>query len=595
MKPQHKPSSLRSIVIIALALLIGLAWTLAADRVNAAPINPVADTIQPDTRCKDGLWSVGPCPSGYGLPTIEGWKNVTTALNATGTGQRIDVGGGNNDLTDLSTLDPGTLTPGSVVNVFHRPTAYQTKLVITQDGTETNPIIFNGVTDANGNRPHIDFNGATTANMIDGSAQWVAPYGGWVFTYTRDGGTFADPTEWVEIRNFRFTGANQNNTSDGATAYNKGAAALRFNEADNIKLIGNIFEDNGNGVYVHAGNRANNNFTVSGNKFVGNGVVSSFTEHNFYFQVTGTVPFSNIVEGNYFGPLRDGAIGTSSMKHRGTDLVFRYNTVICEERCLDLVELQDALVSHVYDTFTTQEILDRYRTSYVYGNQFIANDVAGHTAGYLIHIGMDTGTANADDQLFNSGSGTGQVMARGYQSPVYFYHNSIYLRSDGQFYHSIFDGDAVSAGISRYTVEIVAANNMIHAVDKASPYDTNLSHLRHTGQVTYQSGNVVFLENMTNSLLYEGRDNGASDDPDITIVGTLTQANAGLDPLYVTPEDIDLENIYLGIAAGSAAKNAAGALLAPMNAYPVLSQPIRASLGSGAESRLGTTSVGAFE
>lgn len=69
MKPQHKPSSTRSIAVLILALLIGLAWTIAVDRVNAAPVNPIADTRQPDKRCANGLWGVGKCLPGYEFNT----------------------------------------------------------------------------------------------------------------------------------------------------------------------------------------------------------------------------------------------------------------------------------------------------------------------------------------------------------------------------------------------------------------------------------------------------------------------------------------------------------------------------------------------
>lgn len=537
-----------------------------------------------------------------GNVALEGWTNVTRALSATGSGVRIDIGGGNNDHADLSTFDPGVLTPGSVVNIYHRAQPYNTKLVFHKDGTEANPIIINGVTDASGTRPQINCAGATTQNMQDGNAQWVAPYGCWVLTYSRDGGTWNDPTDWYEFRNLEMYGAGPENTSDGGIPYVNGAAPIRFNEADHIKLIGNIFRDNGNGIFIASGNRANGDFQIQGNKFIGNGVVGSYLEHNLYFQAVSDRPFSNVVEGNYFGPLRSGAIGNSSMKHRGTDLIFRYNTVICSQRCLDLVEVQDSLPNYVFTNFSAQEILDRYRTSYVYGNQFWADDTRGYTATYGIHVGMDTGTAHpTDDQLFSSNSGAAEnhVMARGYQSPVYFYNNSYYANNASQYFQSIFDGDAGSSGPSRHTVEIVAANNVIHFADTVPANQVYASHMRMTGQLTYQAKNLAFISGSAYATLNEGRDNLTSDDPDITIIGgaspTLTQGLTGIDPLFTDVSNADVEQISLKLQAGSSAIGQGGTLPFPMSNYPVLLQPVLAVDGGGAVTRASVNNLGAFE
>lgn len=545
-------------------------------------------------------WST--CLPGNIPPTgdITGWTNVTYALNATGSGTRIDVGGGNNDHVTLDTLDPTVLTAGSVVNIFYNVTAYNTKYVFHKSGTETNPIVINGVTDPTGKRPKIDFNGATTQNVEDSNLTWVAPYGGWTLTYSRKTGSFSDVVEWMEFRNLEMYGANAGNTSDGATSFVSGAAPIRFNEADHIKLIGNIFHDNGNGIFVHSA-RANSDYQIVGNKFMSNGVVGSFKEHNLYFQAVSDRVFSNVVEGNFFGPLITGALGMASMKHRGTDLIFRYNVIICEERALDLVELQDGLADFVYLNFTAQEILDRYRTSYIYGNQFWLDDARDYTAAYLIHVGMDTGTAHpTDDQLFSSSGGAaeGNVMARGYQSPVYFYNNSIFANSTTGFYKAFFDGDAVSAGVSRHTVEFVAANNIWHFADSTSPFNTNVSHLRHTGQVTYQAANHVYLEETANSTLNESRDGGATD-TDVTIIGgtgsTLTQATTGLDPLFTDVTNADLEQLSLKLQVGSAAIGQGVTLPAPMSNYPVEGQPVLASEGGGVAQRITTNNLGAYE
>jgi hypothetical protein len=595
----------KRIIIVFLVILATLVWgTLLVNTANAK-INPVVDTLVFDTQCAAGRLGNGTCPQGESPPPealINGWTNVTTAMDATGTGLRIDIGGGNNTFNDLSGLDPGTLTAGSVVNIFHRLQPYSTKLVFHKDGTEASPIVINGVTDASGNRPQINCEGATTQNMQDGSITWVAPYGCWVLTYSREDGEWNNPVEWMEFRNLEMYGASSEYTSDGGVPYYDIAAPIRFVEADHIKIIGNIFRDNGNGLFMTSGNRANMDYQIIGNKFEGNGVVGSYLEHNLYFQAVSDRPFSNVVEGNYFGPLRAGSSGNSSMKHRGTDLIFRYNTVICAQRCLDLVEAQDALPNYIFSTFSAQEILDRYRTSYVYGNQFWADDQRGFIATYGIHVGMDTGTANpTDEQLFsaNEGAAEGSPMARGVGSPVYFYNNSYYANNGGEYYQSIFDLDAGSSGQASFTGEVVAANNVIHFADTVPANQVYASHLRSAGQLTYQGVNVAFISGSAYTTLNEGRDLLDVDDPEITIIGasspTFLQAVTGLDPLFTDISNADIEQIDLSLQTGSSAIGVGVALPSPMSNYPVLGQPILPSLGGGVQSRITTTNLGAFE
>jgi hypothetical protein len=348
---------------------------------------------------------------------------------------------------------------------------------------------------------------------------------------------------------------------------------------------------------------ANGDFQIQSNKFIGNGVVGSYLEHNIYFQAVSDRPFSNVVEGNYFGPLRAGAIGNSSMKHRGTDLVFRYNVVNCQQRCLDLVELQDALPDYVYTNFTAQEILDRYRTSYVYGNQFWVDSSRGYSAAYGIHVGMDTGTANSDEQLFSykEGAAENNVMSRGYQSPVYFYNNSFYANNPSGYFQSIFDGDAGSSGAGDYTAEIVAANNVIHFADTSAPNQVYASHLRSAGQLTYQVANLAYISGSAYTTLNEGRDDLDSDDPHITIIGatgsTFTQGKTGLDPLFADISNVDVESISLKLQLGSAAigRGVALPLSSPMSNFPVLLQPVLAVDGGGAVTRSSLNNLGAYE
>jgi len=115
---------------------------------------------------------------------ISGWTGVTEPLEATGSGSRIDVGGGNMDHVDLSTLDPGLLQPGDVVNLFHRSTPYNSRLAFTEDGNQQNPIIINGVTDGVGNRPQINCAMQQPFKHKTGQLLLVVPMATWLAGYS---------------------------------------------------------------------------------------------------------------------------------------------------------------------------------------------------------------------------------------------------------------------------------------------------------------------------------------------------------------------------------------------------------------------------
>jgi hypothetical protein len=578
-------------------LFISLLLTLSVSSLAVVNAPSLTVTSVEYILCNDGnYWTIA-CPAAIGEPggppmadAITGWTNVTTALDATGSGTRIDVGGGNNDHADLSTLDPGTFTPGTVVNLFHRANPYTSKLAFVTDGTEADPIIINGVTDANGNRPEIDCDGATTVQSQDWSI-YLDDLGCWTLAYSRDGGTYNDKTEWYTFQNLEMYGANSSNTYDGGLPYTQGTSTIRLQDAAHIVFQGNIFTDNDNGLFVSSANVAEH-IQIRGNYFNNNGVVGSFLEHGLYLQAVSTDPVNwpNVVEGNYFGPLRSGALGLSGVKQRGTDLHIRYNTIVCFQRCIDIVEAQDELPDWIYTNFTAQQIIDRYRTSYIYGNQIIIDTPSGYFSTYPIHVGMDTGQVFPnDDQVFdaNAGSAVGNPMARGYQSPVYFYHNSFYIDVGTEWRQALFDLDAGSSGASTYIGSAVASNNVWQVVGDVSATN-HLIYLQQTGNLTLSGGNLLSMTNMAAGSPFEGVDQ--NDDPDITITGAATVTT---DPLFTDVSNANIEFWNLTPQVGSPAIGAAGAL--PAGVPSVLLKPVPAHQGGGASTRSTTNDLGAFE
>ena len=56
-----------------------------------------------------------------------GMESVNNAVDATGTGTRYDIGGGNNYGTDLVDVPWGSLQAGDAVNIYYRATPYPRK------------------------------------------------------------------------------------------------------------------------------------------------------------------------------------------------------------------------------------------------------------------------------------------------------------------------------------------------------------------------------------------------------------------------------------------------------------------------------------
>ena len=116
--------------------------------------------------------SVGPGSASADVPS----DPVTFARSASGAGTRYDV---RND-TDMDNVPWGALGAGDVVNIYWKATPYTRKWGMGRNadrlGTESNPIVINGVTDASGLRPQFNWNGCRTATGSNPSllSAWVA-------------------------------------------------------------------------------------------------------------------------------------------------------------------------------------------------------------------------------------------------------------------------------------------------------------------------------------------------------------------------------------------------------------------------------------
>ena len=359
----------------------------------------------------------------------------------------FDVGPGQT-YEEPDTVPWGSLTAGDVVNIYYRATPYAWKIGLRGQGTAANPIVVNGVTDANGNRPVFQFAGARTAsgsnpggadNVFTSIPEYGESLGGIVIKRGPDDDYFTYKPQWIEIRNLEVTGASNATTyttlAGGSAAF--GAAAGIYVQVGRDILIENcVATDNGFGVFTMAKDellsQACERVTVRSCRVFGNGIAGSWFEHNFYMQCA-----NPLIEGNFIGQTRSGSLG-SSYKSRASGEIFRYNYVEASARACDWVhaEEQSSGIAAQAD----------YGTDFAYGN-VIVNDFSLPNGGAYapIHYGGDNqGEQEPGQPVFSP--------TLAYRSQLYFFQNTVINRDpSGQTYRIVvFDVSIVSATIDAW-------------------------------------------------------------------------------------------------------------------------------------------------
>lgn len=379
----------------------------------------------------------GGIPVVPGSPT--GLNPVTYALNATGSGTRYDVGpsGSGKPYTMGATgggqtaIPWGALQPGDVVNVFNidttgsSPTVYNYKIGLRAQGTSSNPVIVNGVTDSLGNRPIIGQNNAVTSPGCN-------PSGG----YAGSSDIFRNPTlnasyndlgvitivhggndsfnsyvpQWITVQNLNVQGSAEGNhfydINGTYTAWpTDGAGGVWVQRGWNLNFINNIITGNQFGFFTmckgtgDTGDTPNilietaQNCTFTGNYVHGNGSTDASyggSIHGWYIQ-----GINHVIEGNYCDQNIVGSVG-SSCKVRTANAIIRYNFFVSNARALDLVHSEgNALVYQA----------SGYGAVYCYGN-VILNDFNQPNGGSInaIHVGCDNTGEDGPNGLPNTAS-----------------------------------------------------------------------------------------------------------------------------------------------------------------------------------------------
>ena len=277
-------------------------------------------------------------------------------------------------LTNISDAPWATLNAGDNVYIHWREQPYREKWVINRQGTASQHISVIGISNANGQQPVIDGNGAVTPDGLNywNESRGVIKIGG--SNTPTDGLPQHIVIENLEIRSgrppFQFTNDNGN-----IETYSDNAASIYVEKAANLTIRNCTIKDSGNGIFIGANGGLTQDILIEKNHIYDNGIENSIYQHNTY-----TAGINITYQYNRFGALRDGA-GGNNLKDRYAGLVVRYNWLESGNRQLDLVDAEDSsvLVNH-----------PNYSKTYVYGNVLIEPDGAGNSQ--IIHYGGDSGT-----------------------------------------------------------------------------------------------------------------------------------------------------------------------------------------------------------
>lgn len=379
----------------------------------------------------------------------------------------------------------GALVAGDSVNIFYQSAPYKYKIGLRGQGTQESPITVNGVTDANGNRPILDFSAAQTAlgsNMGGTNNVFNPDYpeygeglGGIVIKRgTKDEKGVYQP-KWIQLKNLQVQGARNGSTYKtwfyGGTGIYNASAGVYIVVGEDFLLENLVVTNNGFGIFTQSkdgvASETCKRVIIRNCKIYGNGVVDSFLEHGIYNQ-----GISPIVEYCYLGTNRPGSTG-SSYKSRASGEIFRYNWVVSHARTMDFVHSEDSVEGVSAQT--------DYPVLHVYGNVIVNDDTAGGASYAPIHFGGDNlGEDAATGPLKNP--------LLPYRNKMYFYNNTYFCRVDqaSSLYTFLFDLSLAGTETTPRTT-VYAWNNVFYATGT-----TAYSWTRYVGDVKLLSNNVIY-------------------------------------------------------------------------------------------------------
>lgn len=551
-----------------------------------------------------GAWSMNGSDINITSPgvaqAINGFTNVTGPVNPTGSGTRYDVNGGQNDFTELDQVPWDSLQPGDCVNIYWRSTPYRNTFMLTEQGTATDRIVINGVTNASGQRPIITGENATVVDsfsFIEGLQNNIILFGR---KHQSAGGVYGVNCTYTDVQNLQLSNirSTYNFTYRGVTTnWPLGSRCVRVYGGEHIRMFGCIFEDADAGYFAYCPDDGalSRDLLVSGCRFFNTG--DGTRDHQIYIQAIADPALgeANIIEGCVFDYPTPGQ-SIAQLKTRSMSNIIRYNYFSPAARVIDIVESEDAIPPWMYANLTSQEILDSYHTSYIYGNIFAMDaDVQGGSLfGYPVHIGADNATE--PDLVFSAGGdgpALGFPVMRGAHAPSYFFHNTYYHKVDTpQVYRAgLFDLDNNNSSPATSDPGTIELWNNILEVAGTS----RRGHQRRSGTSNFNGVNLLYTDTATiwgESDLFINQNN-TGDDPlvDINFNGTVIENQSAL---FTDPNNPVQTQKDFSLQAGSPAIGQAVPLPAVLSGHPVLLQPGDPAHG-GAVVRPNTVDLGALE
>lgn len=321
--------------------------------------------------------------------------------------------------TNIGDVPIESLKAGDVVLIHARSTPYREKFGLTGQGAAAAPITIRGVPDANGTRPQIIGENATTRLALD---------------YPSDSRGVINVCEasYVVIEGLdisRARGSFKDDNGSSATFQNN-ASAIYLQSGSHITVRNCLIHDSGNGFFSTSGS---SDVLVEGNYIYDNGNAGSIYEHNNYTESDGIV-----FQYNRFGPLCDGCSG-SNLKDRSAGTVVRYNWIEGGNRALDLVESE---------TFSD---LASYRSTMVYGNVLIELNDSGNPQ--VVHYGGDSG----DESTYRKGT-------------LHFVHNTVVSFRSGRTRLIRLSSNDETAQIRNNIIYTTAGGSQMSISDGAGTY-----------------------------------------------------------------------------------------------------------------------------
>jgi hypothetical protein len=425
-----------------------------------------------------------------------------------------------------------SLQPGDVVNIYYQAAHYNTKIGIQAVGTAAQPIVINGVTDSNCDRPVIDGANAVestdeiNAGFWDSGAQNTVESEGVITFVWGPTQAFATLQSYITIQNIEVTGGQAANTytnhSGVVTGYDPGGAAGIYAVAiQDVTFQYDTITGNDEGIFVNSqdSQRMSYYVTLRGNDIYANGMVNNQSVHALYIQ-----GYRTLYEGNFIGVNIAGSLG-GALKDRSSGTVVRNNYIQASLRAIDLV-----------DTETSPTILDDplYSYAWVYGNVIDSDCSLAVCSTDLIHWGGDS------DNYANYHDGT-----------LYSYNNTIVMQnypSGNTVRFGIFDLPTNQQSVDSSNDVIVFRN-----LGTSPVYELGINagtiNLQNTDWITSgyvgsaESGNTVTLN--TQGTVLTGTNPGFNSDFTLSSTSGSPLIGAGVAYPPTAPSGADAPNLQV--------------------------------------------------